>query len=297
MAQRILKPESFIVKLLEVPVELSLYNIVDALKGDLKSIISIYRIYDYINHQRCNEVVIIVRDIFEYKEFRERQHFVIGLNEIQLLFDDWYFGAASRSTSILNIGEPTLSLSPISLKLSNLTEVSRVTSFYLIKLLTAFESWDSNGVTGISLSYDGWRDAIRPFGFIAFKDLRTMMIFHSQQVRIFDEFINCEASTRVPILLNASDKELLVESPAMFTEELCNFNILSKTSLVRDESQLSLAERIEAIHINQSDDGNDIVVAAEPIVESMQCISDSESILSIDLHYDFDDDMNIVERI
>ncbi|KAL7045853.1 hypothetical protein ACKWTF_002362 [Chironomus riparius] len=278
MAQRILKPESFIVKLMEVPVELSLYNIVDALKGDLKSIISIYRIYDYINHQRCNEVVIIVRDIFEYKEFRERQHFVIGLNEIQLLFDDWYFGAASRSTSILNIGEPTLSLSPISLKLSNL---SRVTSFYLIKLLTAFESWDSNGVTGISLSYDGWRDAIRPFGFIAFKDLRTMMIFHSQQVRIFDEFINCEASTRVPILLNASDKELLVESP----------------SLVRDESQLSLAERIEAIHINQSDDGNDIVVAAEPIVESMQCISDSESILSIDLHYDFDDDMNIVERI
>ena len=59
------------------------------------------------------------------------------------------------------------------------------------------------------------------------------MRFHSQQIRIFDDFTNCEASTRtrVPILLNASHKELLFESPATFTEDLCYLNILHKTLL------------------------------------------------------------------
>ena len=296
MANRNFKPEAFIIKLIQVPVELSLHNVVDALKRDLKSIISIYRIYNYVNQYRWNEVVVIVRDVFEYNEFRERQNFFIGCNEIKLMFEDWYFGAASRSVSILNVGEPALSPSPISLKLSNLNEVSRVTSFYLIKLLTAFESWDINGVTGISLSYDVWRDAIRPFGFVAFKDFNSMMKFHSQQVRIFDDFINCEASSRVPILLNASDKVLVVESPVMFSEELRNLNMLNKIPYVRVDSQVSLAAGIEAMQLNESNNVNDILLEKESIVESMECISDNESILSIDYHYDFDDDLNLVTR-
>ena len=92
--------------------------------------------------------------MFEYREFRDKQNLFIGDQGIQLVFKDWHFGAASRSINIANVNNQTLSPSPMSLKLSNITEVSRITSFYLIKLLIAFELWDTDSITGISLIYD-----------------------------------------------------------------------------------------------------------------------------------------------
>lgn len=287
--------ESFIIKLLRVPVELHLNEVLAALQGKLKTIMSIFRIYDYVNQQRCDEVVLTIRDPLEYQALKAMQTILIGHHEVRLEFRDWYFGAASRPTFIATADAAEIGASPISLKLSGLTEVSRVTTEYMLKIMTAFESWDNQNITGITFVYDAWRDAIRPFGFVAFVDVKSMMQFNNQVVSIFDEHISCAASVRVPILLSEPNKVLLEPLPAMFSKELCDANLLNDTPLARSGSQSSLAAAVEAMNIDE------VLFSDEPLgseeIEFQHDVeSDNDSILSLDFSYDFDENMNLVKK-
>jgi hypothetical protein len=283
-------PDYFIVKLLRVPVEIHLNEILRALQGKLESILSIYRIYDYVNQRRCDEVVIIIRNAIEYQALKEMQSILINQHEVRMEFRNWFFGAASRPNPITQSDDFDIGPSPISLKLSGLKQVSTATTPYLLKLMTAFESWDNRDVTGITLIYDAWRDSIRPFGFVAFTNKASMMQFHMQRVRIFDEHIDCEASTRVPILLSEANRILLTPNPALFTTELCAANQLNDTNLERADSQLSLAAGVEDMNIDD-DSNSDELLENEEVDES-----DQESVLSLDCNYDVDEDMNIVDK-
>ena len=288
--------EAYIVKLVKVPIELALHEIISSLKGFLKSLLSIHRIFDYVNQLRCDEVVLTIRDEVEFKALKEMQSVMIGNHVVNLLFDEWRFGAASRTEPNASNGNAEIGPSPISLKLSGLTQVSRITSIYLLKLINAFESWESKAVTGIKLAYDNNRDAIRPFGFIAFADANYMMRFHAQTVNIFQEQIECIASLRVPVLLNETNKALLDPKPVILNKELCDLNQLNATPLARVGSHSSLIAAIQAMDLDEPIVSNESLESEETLVD-WTCDNDNESVLSIDLSYDFDEDCNLIKKI
>lgn len=278
----------FIVKLLKVPIELDLYEIVDALKGKLRSILSIFRVFDYVNQRRCDDVVVVLRDEMEYKTLDVMRIIFVKNHEIHLEFRYWCFGAASRPKCIVGSNFNELIPSPVSLKISNLTEVSRITSIYLSKILIAFESSNQKDVTGISFLYNDKRDSIRPFGFVAFSNAKSMLKFHKQRVRVWEEILFCEESLRVPVLLSEHNKTMLKPNPAQFSEDVCNANLLSGTALLRVASNSSLFNAVEAMEINKDNE--------KSIQEEKDDESDKESILSINCDYDIDEDLNLVKK-
>ncbi|CAG9812160.1 unnamed protein product [Chironomus riparius] len=256
---------------------------------------SIHRIYDYVNKMRCDEVVISLRDEFEFRVLKARQSVMIANNVVELVFKDWVFGVASRTEPVTSKGNAEIGASPSSLKLSGLTQVSRITTFYLIKLATAFEFWESKGVTGIKLIYDVERDAIRPFGFIAFAYVNFMKRFHAQKVNIYDEKINCEESLRVPVLLHEADKSLLDPMPVTLNKEICDANCLNATPLARVGSNSSLIVAIQAMDLDEPTVSNEPVESIEALLDETRD-TDNDSVLSIDLSYDFDENMNLIKK-
>jgi hypothetical protein len=277
--------EALAFKLLKVPVEHDLYKIVEALKGKLRSILSIYRVYDYTNQQRCNEVIVILRDELEYRVLREMKKVLIGSQEIEMDFKRSYFGSANCSKYITDSNERNIGPSPISLKIAKLTEVSRITTDYLSKILLAFESTDNRDVTGITFTYDNKRDSIRPFGFISFSNINSMLKFHGKRVRVWEEFVDCEGSYQVPFLLSEPNMVLLKENPKEFRHDICQANQLNDTPFYNTELRTTLPSAINQMQIDDSAAAN-----------TEEYMSDDESILSIDLDYDFDEDFNIIKK-
>jgi len=287
--ERLPQENHFIVKLLKVPTEHDLYVIVDAIKGKLHSVLGIYRIFDYVHQRRCDEVVVILRDEMEFKTLQEIKVILIKNLEIHLDFKPWCFGAASRPKDFLNSALNEYIPSPVSLKISNLTEVSRVTTPYLGKILLGFESTDDRDVTGITFLYDNKRDSIRPFGFVAFSNVKSMLKYHERTIRVWDEFIKCEASLRVPVLLSEYNKSMLKPNPAQFTEDISNANLLNMIALQRAVSNSSLAQAIGLLQIRESFEN----IVVEPMEEDA---SDADSILSLECDYDFDENMNLIKK-
>lgn len=287
-------PESFIIKLVKVPLELTLYDVINALKGDLKTILSCFRTYNYADQEVGEDLFVLIRDVFEYREIKEKDRIAIGNSDIKLEFYCWRFGAASSSLDAF-IG-PAIGPKPAALKLSNLTTVSRITTFYMMKLLSAFESFTKGDITGLTLLYDNFRHEIRPFGFIAFKSELSMMRFNLQSVRVYDEVLNCEASNRVPVLVNENNKALLDPFPVVLTKELCDANLLNNTPLARSESHMSLALGMGALNLNGTNYNNNEMLVDEIAIEVRNDISDTESILSLDVDYDFDEECNLVNK-
>lgn len=287
-------PEAFIIKLVKVPVEFTLFEVVNALKGDLQTILSCFRVYKYADQEIGEDVFVSIRDIFEYKDFKEKESILIGNVVIKLEFDIWRFGAASSSFDAI-IG-PLVGPKPVALKISNINTVSRITTYYLMKLLTAFESFANRDITGLTLLYDVFRHEIRPFGFVTFNSELGMMRFNKQSVRIFDEIINCEASNRVPILVNEENQYLLDPFPVNLTQQLCDANLLNQAPLARCESNISLTLGMEELNLNDMNINNDEMVIDENSLELNNDMSDTESILSIELSYDFDDNFNLINK-
>lgn len=269
--------ETYAIKLLKVPVEHDLYVIINALKGKLQSVMSIYRIFDYINQQRCNEVVIIIRSELEYLALKDMKKVLIGAQDVELDFPVSYFGSANCSKYITDTNQWNIGASPFSLKFSKLNEVSRVTTVYLGKILLAFESTDNRDVTGITFCYDNKRDAIRPFGFVSFSNLNSMLQFHGKRVRLWDEFVNCEGSNQVPFLLSKPNMILLREDSKSFTLEIAKANQLNAIQCHTNELEQSLSANLNEMQIEEGLD------------DQMSDSSDSDSVLSLDCDYNFDE--------
>lgn len=289
-----MNPGMFMFKLLRVPVELQLNEVVEAIKSRVMSIISIYRIFDYLNVQRCDEVLLVIRDPIEFAALQTLNTLFLGTHECILQFGNWRVGAASRSISDDNVLPDRIGSSPVSLKISGLLEIARVTTLYISRLLSAFESWESREVTGITFSYDWGRDCIRPFGFVSFASMNAMSRFDQQIVELFSERLACEASLRVPIVVNADDSALLDPIPVVLSNELIIANQLNSTPLARTGSQSDLAAAVMDMHLNEP------VVSAVLLEEMIDAQnekepSDTDSVISLD-QYDFDEDFNLVKK-
>jgi hypothetical protein len=279
---------NYLVKLRKVPIELDLHVVVEALKGKLASMLGIYRIYDYANNRRCEDILIVVRDELEYKVLQEMGVLLVRGREIYLEFPTFCLGAASKPKQHNNQFPPA----PISLKIANLTEISRITTHYLEKILIGFESLNVGQISGLTLIYDRKKDSIRPFGFMTFTNEASMLQYHKQRVRVWDEIFSCESSIRVPVLLSEHNKFMIEENPAQLTVEMCHANLLCGIALEPIASNSSLVEAIASMQIDAG--------IQQPNEEQPQAmehdVSDSESILSIEIDYDFDENMNLVKK-
>lgn len=272
-------------KLLKVPVEHNLYFIIDALKGKLQSIMSIYRVYDYINQQRCNEVIIIIRSELEYLVLKEMQRVLIGKQYIELDFTPSYFGSANCSKYMADSQECDLGPSPVSLKINKLTEVSRITTIYLSKILFAFESKEERDVTGISFSYDKKRDSIRPFGFVSFNNSNSVLKYHGKCIRLWEEIVECERSCHIPFLISKPNMVLFKGNSKEFNLDICQANQLYSLQTFSTSLLDSLPSEIKDLKVNEPTN-----------VDTDEQMSESESILSIDFDYDFDEDLNFIKK-
>lgn len=275
---------SYSFKLVRVPVELDLHTVLFALKGKLVTLVNAYRVCDYVNKQRCDEVFVTVRSKMEYDTLKEMKIVLIGQHEISLEFMNIYAGVATRFKYNNSSNDQEFGPSPVSLKLNELTEVYKFTTVYMIKILTAFESKNNKEITGLSLIYDEWRDSTRPFGFLSFMDKESMQKYHKKNVRMFEEYIYCEGSHQVPIVLSEPNKVLLGESPFKFTKEICAANMLHDTPLSRCGSHSSLTNAVESMILDES---------IPPIDDAH---SDSESVLSLEFDYEFDEHFDLVKK-
>lgn len=277
--------KAYSIKLLKVPVEHDLYVIVEALKGKLQSILSIYRVYDYNNQQRCNEVIVIVRNELEYLALKEMKRVLIGTQEIELDFKVSYFGSANWAKYISDDNNHSIGPSPVSLKIAKLIEVLRITTIYLSKILLAFESTDNRDVTGITFAYDKKRDSIRPFAFISFSNLDSMLKFDGKHVRLWEEIVKCERSNQVPFLLSEPNMLSLKENSKIFSNDICQANQLNDVQYFNSSRESSLPPAIEAMQIDETTN-----------IQHEEPMSDEESVLSIDIEFDFDEDFNLVKK-
>jgi hypothetical protein len=278
--------ESFVFKLLKVPVEHDLYTIVEALKGKLSSIMSIYRVYDYENQQRCNEVVVVVRNELEYMTLKEMKRVLIKAQDVEMDFSTAYFGSATCSKYVKCNNEWDVGPSPISIKVDNLLEVSRITTIYLSKILLAFESTDNRDVTGITFLYDNKRDAIRPFGFVSFINVNAMLKYHKKHVRLWEQVVQCESSCQIPYLLSRPNMTLIQHNPKEFCKDICFANQLNSVQSFTSEMVTSLPSSINEMHIAETTS----TTYDEPMSDS------DDSILSLELDYEYDDELNLVKK-
>lgn len=255
----------FNIKLVSVPIELELWHVVRSIQFKMKTLVAIYRAYDYVNQRRGGDIYVSIRSKVEYETLKQMRTIVIEGREIVLDFAELYVGTAIREEKVIEASDEQIGSSAIGLKLTDLREVSTITSIYVRKLLYAFESHNNRDIIGLNFIYDNRRDSIRPFGFIYFCRKSFALPFHGNNARMMGELLACELSTRTPIVLSGPNKSLMTTTPATFTADIRNANLLSDTNPVNEEvlveavSELNLRDHVEEMQIDQDSDNNSIL--------------------------------------
>ena len=278
----------YTIRMKKVPIELDLWAVVEALLGKLKSLIEIYRVYDHRNYSRCNEVFAIIRSSLEYAALKEMKTIFIAWYEIELEFHDYFAGTLLRPSNVITAAQDEIEGSSIGLKIDGLTEVSTVTSIYLRDLLHAFESKEKHAVvTGFNFVYDDRKDRIRPFGYVYFNDREVMLKYHKNLLRVDEKFYKCEASTRTPVILSEQNKSLIATLPATYSSQIGAANMLCGYSMIGNGSDLDISNQVNSMNLEVSSPTKD---ANETDPE------DNGSVISLDLDYEFDDELNIIPK-
>jgi hypothetical protein len=283
---RVEPEEIYTFRMLGVSVLLDLWKVVEEIQNKLRTIIAIHRVVDHANNRRCEEIFISIRSPLEYAALKEMKFVNVDGNDIKLEFDVYYCGTAIRPSYVTWAPPGEINASSIGMKLSNLTAVSSITSIYIKKILFGFEILENATITGINLVYDQRRDATRPFGFLYFIDLQSMLKYHCHKFKLYDEIFYCEGSYRTPIILSERDKSLIDSTPATFNDQIGRANMLNR-KIETNDNDSELAAAVENINLNitEVNEGN----SKEPIDED-------ESILSCELDFDFDEDMNLIQK-
>lgn len=266
------------VRFLNIPTEIELYTVVDELAGKLRSITQIYRIYDFANKRRCNDVIATLRCFIEYETLKLKEMVNIRGNQIKMDFSNIYVGSAWRSQT------PSKNeIGPVQLQLNKLRKVSDATTSYVREILFGFESTNDRDVVGICLPYDKLSNTTKPFGFVTFNDINAITKYHNNGLRIFEDIYECEIGKRVPVILSENNTSLLKGNPPEFTTEISVANMLSDISLESPEhsdtpATVGVADTLESV---------------SGVEETMD---DTESVLSIEF-YDFDEEFELIKKL
>jgi hypothetical protein len=279
-----LSPEEvYSIKLLKVQLEWDLNMIVYELVGKLKTMLCIHRVYDFIKKSRCDEVIIGIRSNLEYETIKAKRSVVIRGKEINVDASKLIIRSATRPNDLSTKSSEAINGAPFSLKIGKLREVSKFPVYYMWQLLTAFESGNRDYVIGLSFRYDGLRDAIRPFGFVTFKDRNSLKLYDKNGVNLFREHYECEESYHVPIIVSKFN-EFLLTPPIKYTQVLHDVNLIS--GVAQNQSVIQSVNDGMNANFSAMPDNN------EPFEEGAS--DDAESILSGDINFEFDEDCNVI---
>jgi hypothetical protein len=201
-------------------------------------------------------------------------------HEVQVDCFNAVFRSAIRPNDLLNDTSLPIRSPPVALKLGKLREVSKFPIFYMRKILTAFESKHERDITGLSFRYDGLRDSIRPFGFLTFKDHESMIRYHKNGVRAFDEMFQAVESHHVSVILSEPNKHLL-DTSNVYSQPVHDANLIC--GIFCDLPVCS----------TQEDAGEAAGLEAEATMNEE--ISDADSVISLSFGYDFDNDDKLIK--
>ncbi|KAG5671318.1 hypothetical protein PVAND_001522 [Polypedilum vanderplanki] len=223
--------EMKVLKILQVPIELTLSEIVNELSYQVKSMLGIHRTCDFNIKKKTHDVFIILRDKVEYETLKESPVVFIGTNRFDVACSNYAFGCGTIMPRYSRLQ------APVSIKLTGLAAISKKTTKYLTLLLNKF---DDGKVSGITTAYDERRNSLKPFGFVSFIDMEAAQIFQSTTVNINARNISCVMAHRVPAIVTEFNKAILKGGiQQSYTDEVHRANllcgVLMEAQVERDE--------------------------------------------------------------
>lgn len=212
------RTELKIVKLVRVSTSHTLQEIVQESYYQIKSIISIYRVYSFEEQKATQDIYIAMRNEVEYRALLEAQVLWIGTDKVDVAFAEWGIGCGTMPS------DSTIVNFPVCMMIQGLRKVSKVPTFYIAKLL---EELESDKIIGISVVYDEKRDCIKPYGFVAFASKEAAALFNNKSFKVYNEPIICTYADRVPAIVTSWNKALLGKGiQQKYTNELHRANLL-----------------------------------------------------------------------
>lgn len=213
---------------------LKLSEVVEELSPEMTSIVSIYRIFDYVRHLGSEQILLTLLDDGEYHAAVAARDEINKHNDFTIDFPDLIAGSARFPTNFVDMDENRFAIEPKPMYVYDLPKNHVNTSLYLVKLLHTIESVAN--VTGIKWNLDYNANATRNFGFAMLDDKQAVLRLAGQRIMVNRDSIRFNTCNSACIIVHSSQMYLFNDiHKAVLTPRLSHANWLHTNVLISSD--------------------------------------------------------------